>query len=106
VDKKKLDMAMRLNTDVFRRAVEASSATVIISFGGVEIAFISVDSTKFSRFSAADSLLLLEATVDVFSGNAITISLDEKPQCQSRMLGSLFFLGMASIFLRSSSCGF
>lgn len=42
--------------------------------------FEGVDSTKFSRFSAADPLLLLEAIVDVFSGSAITISLDEKPQ--------------------------
>jgi len=80
VDKRKLDMAMRLNTDIIRRAIEASSTAVIIIFGGVEIAFISVDSTKFSRFSTADPLLLLEAIVDVFSGSAIRISLDEKPQ--------------------------
>jgi len=80
VDKKKLDMAMRLNMDIIRRAIKASSTAVIISFGGVEIAFISVDSTKFSRFSTANPLLLLEAIVDVFSGSAIKISLDEKPQ--------------------------
>ena len=98
VDTKALEAALELDISTIIVAIEKSFTGIILNYGGIEIAFVSVDSTKFSRFSTRDPLLLLEAIVDIFSGNALGVSIGEKPSPPKPYVRVVFLLGDGEYF--------